>query len=60
MTSSTESTYLPAFGHDIFLPFYDGLTRVLGIERTRQALLAQARLQAGARVLDVGCGTGSL
>ncbi|HEY6728539.1 MAG TPA: class I SAM-dependent methyltransferase, partial [Polyangiaceae bacterium] len=60
MTATTDSPYLPAAGHDLLLPFYDIVTRVLGVERTRAALLDQAQLAAAARVLDVGCGTGSL
>jgi ubiquinone/menaquinone biosynthesis C-methylase UbiE len=57
---STHRTYLPAAGHDWALPLYDPLTRLLGGERTRQAFIDQARLPSATRVLDVGCGTGTL
>lgn len=53
-------SYLPAAGRHIFLPFYDPLTKLIGVDKLRQALLDQAELAAGQRVLDVGCGTGSL
>jgi ubiquinone/menaquinone biosynthesis C-methylase UbiE len=53
-------TYLPAAGHDWFLPFYDPLVRLLGGDAARRALLDQAAIRPGHRVLDIGCGTGSL
>jgi ubiquinone/menaquinone biosynthesis C-methylase UbiE len=59
-TSNTERHYLPAAGRDAFLPLYDPFTRLFGIDSLRMALLDQAALQPHHRVLDVGCGTGSL
>ena len=56
----SERTYLPAAGHDFFLPIYDPLTRLLGVDKARRELLEQAALDPHHRVLDVGCGTGSL
>jgi len=53
-------TYLPAAGHDWFLPLYDPITRLLGGDAARQALLDHAAIRSGHRVLDVGCGTGTL
>jgi ubiquinone/menaquinone biosynthesis C-methylase UbiE len=60
MTTRSERTYLPAAGHDWFLPLYDPLTRLLGVETARQGLIDQAALKPYQRVLDVGCGTGAL
>ena len=53
-------TFLPAAGHDLFLPLYDPLVKLLGGDRARRALLDQAALRPSQRVLDVGCGTGTL
>jgi ubiquinone/menaquinone biosynthesis C-methylase UbiE len=58
MTQSSRS-YLPAAGRDIFLPLYDPLLKILGTERAREQLLAQAGLRPTDRVFDLGCGTGT-
>jgi ubiquinone/menaquinone biosynthesis C-methylase UbiE len=60
MTANSERTFLPAAGHDYFLPLYDPLTFLLGVDKARRALLEQAELGAYDRVLDIGCGTGTL
>lgn len=52
--------YLPAAGHDVLLPGYDLLTRLLGMNRVYDALIAQAELADRQRVLEIGCGTGNL
>ncbi|WP_430755458.1 class I SAM-dependent methyltransferase [Mycolicibacterium septicum] len=52
--------YLPAAGHDAFLPGYDLLTRVLGMNPAYCDLVAQAGLVDGQRVVEIGCGTGNL
>ncbi|WP_135451344.1 methyltransferase domain-containing protein [Mycobacterium sp. DL99] len=52
--------YLPAAGHDAFLPGYDLLTRVLGMNPAYRHLVAQAGLSDGQRVIEIGCGTGNL
>ena len=57
---TSQKEYLPAAGHDWFLPLYDPLTKVLGLDSARRALLEQAALRPGHAVLDVGCGTGTL
>lgn len=52
--------YLPAAGHDALLPGYDLLTRVLGMNPVYDALVSQAGLSGGQRVIEIGCGTGNL
>jgi SAM-dependent methyltransferase len=56
---SSAKAYLPAVGHDWLLPLYDPVVKLLGADIARRALLDQAKLQAGHRVLDIGCGTGT-
>lgn len=51
---------LPGLGHRSLTPFYDVVTRLLGVGRLHRRLLATARLPADARVLEIGCGTGNL
>ena len=58
--AKTERQFLPAAGHDWFLPLYDPITKIFGMDRARVRLLEQAGLQPHYRVLDVGCGTGTL
>ena len=58
--SETHRAYIPAAGRDFLLPFYDPLNRLLGVGALHAELIGEARLAPGHRVLDVGCGTGSL
>jgi cyclopropane fatty-acyl-phospholipid synthase-like methyltransferase len=53
-------TFIPAAGHDWLLPLYDPLARLLGAASAHRHLVDQAQLQAGHRVLEIGCGTGNL
>ena len=65
MTTKTQTiaesrrTFLPAAGHDLFLPLYDPFVKLLGGDRARAALLDQAELRPGHKALDIGCGTGT-
>jgi ubiquinone/menaquinone biosynthesis C-methylase UbiE len=55
-----QKAYLPAAGRDWALPLYDPLVKLLGIDAARRALLDQAAIRPAHRVLDIGCGTGTL
>lgn len=55
-----HQTYLPAAGHDWALPLYDPFVALMGGNATRRVLIEQAAIQPGQRVLEIGCGTGSL
>lgn len=55
-----QRAYLPAAGNDWALPLYDIVTRLMGADRTKHALVAQAALRPTFRALDLGCGTGTL
>lgn len=52
--------YIPAAGRDAFLPGYDLLTRLSGFHRVHDRLIRQAELIDDHRVLEIGCGTGTL
>ena len=53
-------TFLPATGRAWLLPFYDPFVKLLGGDAIRAELLEQADIRPHQRILDIGCGTGSL
>ena len=56
-----QDKYIPALGYDWLTPFYDFLFRLTLPERKfRNQLIEQARIDKDYRILDVGCGTGTL
>lgn len=56
----SSRTFIPAAGHDWSLPLYDPVVKLLGGDAARRVLLDQAALRPNHRVLDIGCGTGTL
>jgi ubiquinone/menaquinone biosynthesis C-methylase UbiE len=59
--SDTTTSYIPALGFHWLTRFYDPVVRfTLREEEFKQRLIAQARLQPGHAILDLGCGTGTL
>lgn len=58
---STGTPYVPALGYRLLTPLYDRLLRLtMREEEFKSALIREARVSAGHRVLDLGCGTGTL
>ena len=57
----TERKYIPALSLKVLTPLYDPLLKwVMQEEGFKQRLIEQAQIQSGHRVLDLGCGTGTL
>ncbi len=60
-SAARGSRYVPALRFDVLTPIYDPVVALTTRERTfKSRLLDQADLHAGHRVLDLGCGTGTL
>ncbi len=58
---NNRKDYVPALGYRWLTPLYDRLLRVTAREtKFKRELLQQARIRSGHRVLDLGCGTGTL
>ncbi|MCZ7626547.1 MAG: class I SAM-dependent methyltransferase [Candidatus Methylomirabilis sp.] len=56
-----KARYVPALGWDILTPLYDPLVRLTTREmHFKGRLLDEADIKGAARILDVGCGTGTL
>lgn len=61
MRQPNNSKYVPALGFRWLTPYYDAVVGATTRERTfKHALIEQANIEAGQRVLDLGCGTGTL
>lgn len=60
VTKHHPHDYLPAAGHDALLPCYDVISRLLGMRKVHETLVAQAELADCRRLLEIGCGTGNL
>jgi SAM-dependent methyltransferase len=57
----TKTGYVPALGWDFLTPLYDPLVRLTTREMSfKNRLLDEAGIDETVRVLDVGCGTGTL
>lgn len=61
VTESEPDEFVPALRFRWLTPHYDKVVAVTTRERTfKNALIAQADLESGNRVLDLACGTGTL
>jgi ubiquinone/menaquinone biosynthesis C-methylase UbiE len=58
--TETQKQFVPAAGRDVFLPIYDPMVSFMGAARARKELIKQASIEPNQRVLDLGCGTGTL
>ena len=59
--SQKNSPYIPALSFEWLTPLYDlVLKRVMHEETFKRRLIVQAQFDANQRVLDLGCGTGTL
>lgn len=56
----TDQAYVPAMGLRWLLPLYDPFCRLTGARRVHERLLDHAGIRTGQRVLEIGCGTGTL
>jgi ubiquinone/menaquinone biosynthesis C-methylase UbiE len=56
----SEERYLPGMSKNWLLPLYDPLVRILRIESHHRRLIELTGLEAGQKVLEIGCGTGNL
>lgn len=60
MADAASRDFVPAAGKHWRLPFYDLMAKVMGADAARGPLVQQAACGPGDRVLEIGCGTGSL
>lgn len=60
MMNQQTDQFIPALGSDLLTPLYDPLLWLMREKRFKGDLIEQAKIDNGNRVLDVGCGTGTL
>jgi ubiquinone/menaquinone biosynthesis C-methylase UbiE len=60
MMNHQAAKFIPALGNDLLTPLYDPLLWFMRESRFKTDLIEQAQISNGDRVLDVGCGTGTL
>jgi len=59
--TTTDKEYIPALSYRFLTPFYDFIQKYIVRDvRYKTQLIEQANIQPGHRVLDLGCGTGTL
>ena len=59
--ADTHEEFIPALSYRFLTPFYDFIQKyIVGDVRYKTRLIDQADVQPGQRILDLGCGTGTL
>ena len=59
--SDANEEYIPALSYRFLTPFYDFIQKYIVRDvRYKSLLIEQADIRAGQKVLDLGCGTGTL
>jgi len=59
--ATNQSEYIPALSFRFLTPFFDFIQRWLVHDEVyKRQLIEQANIQPGQRVMDLGCGTGTL
>jgi ubiquinone/menaquinone biosynthesis C-methylase UbiE len=60
MATTDDRDYLPAVPRPALLRLYDPFSRLMGARDAQWQLVAQAAIDPGATVLEIGCGTGNV
>ena len=60
MTTAEDREFLPAMTRPALLRFYDPVVRLLGARDVQWQLVAQAGIEPGATIVEIGCGTGNV
>jgi ubiquinone/menaquinone biosynthesis C-methylase UbiE len=60
VTTAEDREFLPAMTCPALLRFYDPVSRLLGARDVQWQLVAQAGIEPGATVVEIGCGTGNV
>lgn len=60
MSNYQTDRFIPALGNDLLTPLYDPLMWFMRESRFKGDLIEQAQISDSSRILDVGCGTGTL
>lgn len=56
----SQREFCPAASRDVFLPLYDPIVSLMGFDSARRELVSFANIEPDHRILDIGCGTGTL
>ena len=56
----SQREFCPAAGRDVFLPLYDPIVSLMGFDSALRELISSANIEPDHRILDIGCGTGTL